>query len=146
MAGDILEPSAVKEVILGENDPTTTPTKKVSLYGWDSDGLAKVRLKVDANGNLVVKQAASTIGDGNVTTTAGTAKKLIASATPCKRVVVHAVGGHIVVGGSTCVYAVGTRRGTLIHKTQKETFYPDDVSKLYVDSAANVLVAFYYEN
>ncbi len=86
------------------------------------------------------------VGDGNVTTTAGTAKKLIATSTPCKRVVVHAVGGHIVVGGSTCVYAEGTRRGTLIHKTQKESFNIDDVSKIYVDSASNVLVSFYYEN
>ena len=144
--GDILEPSAVKEVILGENDSTTTPTKKVFLYGWDSDGLTKVRIKVDANGNLIVKQAAETVGDGNVTTTAGTAKKLSASSIPCKRVIVHAVGGHVVVGGSTTDYTAASRRGRWIPKTQEATFYIDDVTKLWVDSATNVLVAFYYEN
>ena len=143
---DVIEPSAVKEVILGENDSTTTSTKKVSLYGWDADGLTKVRLKVDANGNLIVKQAAETVGDGNITTTAGTALKLSASSIPCKRVIVHAVGGHIVVGGSSCDYTAASRRGTLIHKTQTAIFYIDDVTKLYVDSATNVLVAFYYEN
>lgn len=86
------------------------------------------------------------VGDGNVTTTAGTAKKLSASSIPCKRVIVHAVGGHCVVGGSTCVYAEGSRRGIWIPKTQTAIFYVSDVSLLYVDSATNVLISFYYEN
>ena len=86
------------------------------------------------------------VGDGNITTTAGTAKKLSATSIPCKRVIVYAVGGHIVVGGSTCDYTLASRRGRLIYKTQEAEFFIDDVSKLYIDSEANVLVSFYYEN
>lgn len=139
-----LEPSVIKAIIIGEHEgDTTPPTKRVLVYGWT--GSAKVRLKVDSNGNVIIGQPASSIGDGNVTTTAGTAKKLIAASTPCKRVIVHAVGGHIVVGAVSCDYTAASRKGVIIHKTQSMEFFVDDVSKLYVDSAANVLVAFYYE-
>ena len=88
----------------------------------------------------------SAVGDGNLTTVAGTATKLSATSIPCKRVIVHAVGGHIVVGGSTCDYTPASRRGRLIYKTQEAVFFIDDVNKLYVDSEANVLISFYYEN
>lgn len=100
------------------------------------------RLKVDSNSG----NGAASVGDGNVTTTAGTAKKISSSSIPCKRVVVHAVGGHIVVGGSSADYTEGSRKGRWIPKTQEAIFNVSDVSLLYVDSATNVLVSFFYEN
>ena len=98
------------------------------------------------NSLKVIQEGQAAVGDGNVTTTAGTAKALSAVSIPCKRVIVHAVGGHIVVGGSTADYIEASRKGTWIPKTQREIFYVSDVSLLYVDSATNVLVSFYYEN
>jgi len=38
--------------ILEHEDSTAPETKRVLLYGWDADGLQKVRLKVNANGAL----------------------------------------------------------------------------------------------
>ena len=60
-----IEPDSIKEITIGEHDSTTTPTKKVLAYGWDSSGLQKVRLKVDANGIPEV-----TIGGTPITKTA----------------------------------------------------------------------------
>ncbi len=53
---DFIEPSATKEVILGEHDGTSIPTKKVSLYGWDSDNLKKVKLGINSNGDLNTRE------------------------------------------------------------------------------------------
>jgi len=98
------------------------------------------------NSLKVIQEGQAAVGDGNVTTTAGTAKVLSAVSIPCKRVIVHAVGGHIVVGGSNCVYAEGSRRGRWIPKLQEGECKVSNVNLLYVDSAVNVLVSFYYEN
>ena len=99
------------------------------------------RLKVDSNS----ANGAASVGSGNVTTTAGTAKKLSSTSIPCKRVIVHAVGGHIVVGASNADYTEASRKGIWLAKTQREVFNVSDVSLLYVDSATNVLVAYYHE-
>ena len=41
------------EVDTLEHDDSQSPeTKRVSLYGWDSNALKKVRINVDTNGNL----------------------------------------------------------------------------------------------
>lgn len=86
-------------------------------------------------------------GVGNATvTTAGTAVPLSTTSIPCTRVIVHAVGGHIVIGDSNVVYAAASRKGVWLAKTQRETFYVKDVSDLYVDAASDgTLVSFYYE-
>jgi len=99
------------------------------------------RLKVDSNSG----NGSASVGSGNVTTTAGTAKKLSATSIPCKRVIVHAVGGHIVVGASNADYTAASRKGIWLAKTQRESFNVSDVSLLYVDSATNVVVAYYFE-
>ena len=95
-----------------------------------------------------MSEAHDTIGSGNITVLfSGTPVALSATSVPCKKVIVHAVGGHIVVGGSTVVYAEATRKGIWLAKTQRETFYPSDLNKIYVDAALdNTLVAYYYEN
>ena len=51
---DIIYPDKLKEIAIAEHESTTTPTKKVLIYGWDTSGLQKVRLKVDADGELQV--------------------------------------------------------------------------------------------
>ena len=99
------------------------------------------RLKVDSNS----ANGAASVGSGNVTTTAGTAKKLSSTSIPCKRVIVHAVGGHIVVGASNADYTEASRKGIWLAKTQREVFNVSDVSLLFVDSETNVLCSYYYE-
>ena len=51
---DIIEVDTLKQLALDEHDSITTGTKKSLIYGWDSNNLVKVRLKVDANGQLYV--------------------------------------------------------------------------------------------
>jgi len=51
---DIIYPDVVKQITLDEHDGVSTPTKKALVYGWDSTNLQKVRLKVDANGQIYV--------------------------------------------------------------------------------------------
>ena len=102
------------------------------------------RLKIDSNSG----DGAASVGDGNVTvTTPGTAVRLIVTSTPCKRVIVHAVSGNIVVGASDVDYTAATRKGRMIYKTQEAIFNISNVNLLYVDVAdASTLVSFYYEN
>lgn len=90
----------------------------------------------------------SKVGDGNVAVAlAGTAVQLSSVSISCKRVIVHAVNGHIVVGGSDAKYAAASRKGVWLSKTQRETFLPDNVNKLWVDAAANgILASYHYEN
>ena len=107
------------------------------------------RFLTDENGNLIYpSRLASSVGDGNVTiTTGGTRKQLSTSSVPCAWVIIHAVGGHIVVGGVTCDYTVASRRGIWIPKTQSQVFFVSNLNLLYVDSADNsVLVAYTYGN
>ncbi len=49
-----IEPDLVKNIAIDENDATTTSTKKVLIYGWDSDTPQKVRLKVNSDGEVLI--------------------------------------------------------------------------------------------
>jgi len=51
---EIIYPDKLKELAIAEHDGVSTPTKKVIIYGWDADGLQKIRLKVDADGKLEI--------------------------------------------------------------------------------------------
>jgi len=55
---EIIYPDKLKELAIAEHDGISTPTKKSLVYGWDSVGLQKVRLKVDANGQVYVANPA----------------------------------------------------------------------------------------
>lgn len=48
---------------LEEHDPDSPESKRVLVYGWDADGLQKVRIKVDSNGNQIIKTEESTPTD-----------------------------------------------------------------------------------
>ena len=53
---DIISPDAVKQITLDEHDGISTPTKKVSDYGWDPVGLQKVRKKVGGQGQTDIDE------------------------------------------------------------------------------------------
>lgn len=77
------------------------------------------------------------IGDGSKTvTTAGTRVQLIVTATPCKKVLITALGansGNIWVGGST----VANGRGKQLVPLQDIEIWIDDLSKIYIDATSS---------
>ena len=124
-------------MLVEADDASRTPTP------LQADQTTK-RLKVDSNSG----NGAASVGDGNVTvTTPGTAVRLIVTSTPCKRVIVHAVSGNIVVGASDVDYTEATRKGRMIYKTQEAEFKVSNVNLLWVDATdASTLCSFYYES
>jgi len=53
-----MSPKSIKyhpEVSKLEHEDTTAPeTKRVLMYGWDSDNLAKTRIATDSSGNILM--------------------------------------------------------------------------------------------
>ena len=80
----------------------------------------------------------SVVSDGiQLVAAAGTAEALTATATKCRRVIVHARKENtydVVIGGSTVVAASGTRRGVALAPGQSLTLNIDDLNKVYVDA------------
>lgn len=80
----------------------------------------------------------SIVGDGlQLVASAGTAEALASSSTPCRKVIVQARPENtdvVVVGASTVVAAVGTRRGIALVAGASYTFNVKDVNLLYVDA------------
>jgi len=97
-------------------------------------------LKVGADSGGVMSELIlpSTIVDGRKTVVAaGTAEKLVATATACRQVTITALltnNDYVVVGSSTVVAASGTRRGIPLVAGQSITMDIDDVSKIYIDA------------
>lgn len=85
-------------------------------------------------------QAIGTIGDGRkVVTTAGSAVALAAT-TAVKRVYVQAETdntGVIVIGASTVVASLATRRGIALNAGDTIEIAIDDLADLYIDSSVN---------
>jgi len=137
---DIIYPDKLKELGIAEHDGGATPTKKVLLYGWDASGLQKVRLKVDANGQVYVVHSITTISDGRkIVTTAGT-RVALATSTVCKKVDITAETdntGIIVVGGSTVVAALATRQGIPLYAGDTYSFEIDNLADVYLDSTVS---------
>jgi len=126
-----------KAGMLAESDDserTPTPLK--------ADPTTK-RLKVDSNS----ANGAASVGDGNGSvTTAGTAVQL--PDVSCRRAKITCSewngdsancpnGGIIVVGGSSVVAALATRRGVPLYPTQSEWFKISNLNLLYIDSVDN---------
>ena len=83
----------------------------------------------------------TTIGDGlkNVTS-AGTALAVSSSSIPCRVVRIKAFPENtntVVVGASTVVATLATRRGLSLSPGEEVEFRIDDVSKLYIDSVVS---------
>lgn len=104
---------------------------------WGADGTA-----TDASGTnpVPVISTVQTIGDGRtVVTTAGTRVALAAS-TACKQVAITAETdntGLVVVGGSTVVAALATRRGIPLNAGDSITFDIDNLADVYIDSTVS---------
>ena len=85
-------------------------------------------------------QSFATIGDGRkVVTTAGTAVAL-ATTTAIKRVYIQAETdntGYIVVGASTVVASLSTRRGIALDAGDSLALEIDDLADVYIDSTVN---------
>lgn len=85
--------------------------------------------------------AATAVGDGRrVVTTAGTAVALASSSTPCISVAITAEAdntGVVVVGGSTVVAALATRRGIPLAPGETITATIKNLNLLYLDSTVN---------
>lgn len=83
-----------------------------------------------------------------VVTTAGTAVAL-STGTPCKRVTIMAEVAntdYVVVGGSTVVAALSTRRGIALSGGMSVTLYADDLKDVYIDAVVSGEgVTFLYE-
>jgi hypothetical protein len=89
------------------------------------------------------------IRDGRkVVATAGTAERLVASNTSCRKVEITALAentGYVVVGDSTVVASAGTRRGLPISSGTTLTVYVEDLYTLFLDvETAGEGVSFIY--
>lgn len=77
------------------------------------------------------------IVDGRKTiAAAGTAERIATTALPCRELVITAETdntGYVVVGGSTVVAALGTRRGTPLSAGQSFVMSIADLSLVYFD-------------
>ena len=89
-----------------------------------------------AHRQMVALGGFEVVGDGRKTvTTAGTREQL-GSLTSCRKVTVQAEldnSGVVVVGGSSCVAALSTRRGLALEAGDSEDFYVLELADLYLD-------------
>lgn len=89
------------------------------------------------------------LGDGRKNVTAaGTAEALVDTSTPCQWVVCTAYTNntsYVVVGGSTVVAALATRRGAPLAASDPCTILINDVQKVYIDAlVSGEGVTFFY--
>ena len=98
---------------------------------------------VDANGDQITTFGTPTpsgVGDGRkVVTTAGT-REALASSTPCKKVDITAETdntGVVVVGGSTVVAALSTRRGVPLYAGDTYSLEIDNLNDINIDTTVS---------
>lgn len=80
------------------------------------------------------------IGDGRQTVSTGGTAVALAASTACKKVIICAEQdntGVIVVGGSTVVAALGTRRGTPLFPSDTIEIQIDNLNDIYIDTTVN---------
>ena len=130
-------------VIVNEDDDS-----KVSVTDRGLKAVLAVEI-LDASGDQITdfggSGVATSIGTG--TATIGTSATQLSSASiPCKRVTVHAAGGHIVIGDNNVVYAKASRRGIWIPKGNSMFFPISDVSLLYaIAETSSKNISYLYE-
>ena len=85
-------------------------------------------------------QLIGAVGDGRKTVTAAGTAEAVAGSTSIKEVTFTAETDNtdiIVIGGSTVVAALATRRGTPLYPGDSVTFTGDDLADFYIDSLVN---------
>lgn len=106
---------------------------------WGADGTAN---DTSASNPLPVQVTSGITGiadDRKVVTTAGT-RVTLASSTACEQVVITAETdntGIVVVGGSTVVAALATRRGIPLYAGDTITLEIDNLADVYLDSTVS---------
>jgi len=122
-----------------------TPTLERDAAGYPLSTLESAKYDVDDNGIVTVRTMANpgftTIADGRkFVTTAGTAVALASTTTTCKKVEITAEfnnTGVIVVGGSTVVADLATRRGTPLYAGSTYTLVIDNLTDIYIDATVS---------
>jgi hypothetical protein len=106
---------------------------------WGADGAAS-----DASASaplpVATHPAVTSIADDRKTVTTAGTRVALASSTACKQVVITAETdntGYVVVGGSTVVAALATRRGVPLAPGDSVTFQIDNLADVYLDSTVN---------
>lgn len=132
MRFDGTDPSSLQYL---NHEPLLNRIKRISVNGG-TDRVWGVGL-VDSNGNLLEPASVHTgISDNRLTvTTAGTEVQFTALA--CKKVTIVAETdntSYVVVGGSTVVAALATRRGVPLGAGDSVTFEINNMNLLYLDS------------
>jgi hypothetical protein len=133
---------------MAEENAKIDQNYKGSIFGVAETSGEKRQLKVNESTDRLLVDASSSetppsgIANGRkVSTTPGTAVKLVAASTTCKRVVITALENNadiVVVGGSGVIAGTnndgaGTRTGIPLFMNQAVVIDIDDVSKLYID-------------
>jgi len=87
------------------------------------------------------EQPFNQMGDGRqVVAEAGTRVQLSSTSTKVSKVVVSAIptnANYITVGGSTVVAAAGTETGKVLYPGDSETFFVDNLTKIYIDAVVS---------
>lgn len=81
------------------------------------------------------------LGTGRKTVAAaGTAERLVAANTPCKKVIITAETDNtnpVVVGDSSVIAALATRKGTPLAAGASVTLYVEDLYSIFIDAVTN---------
>ena len=99
------------------------------------------------SGAVSTTPASAVVGGRKVVAITDTAVKLVATATTCVKVVIQALRGNtgdIVVGGADAVLTAGSEVGIVLPVYNSISIDIDDVSKIYINGAANDGVSFIY--
>lgn len=104
---------------------------------WGADGTAN---DTSTTNPLPIYQNITTIADGRTTVTTAGTRVALASSTACKNVAITAITsntGIVVVGGSTVVAALASRRGTPLYAGDTICFDIDNLADVFIDSTVN---------
>ena len=91
-------------------------------------------------GTVSVVTGITGIGDGRKTVAAAGTREVLAASTTCKHVTITALAGNtdvVVVGGTTCIAALGTRRGTPLSPGDSVDFDIDNLNDVNLDVVAS---------
>lgn len=88
-----------------------------------------------------MEETFANVRDGRkVVAAAGTAERLVSSSTPCRKVEITAEvdnTDYVVIGDSTVVAALATRRGTPLAAGTTMTLYVHDLYNVYLDAVTS---------
>ena len=133
-AVEIYDTLAAAETAIELLDDTATGIQLIAFKDGAHQKVAAVKSTVAGGGGV------TGVGDGRKTVTAAGTAEALASSTTIKQVIITAETDNtdiVVVGGSTVVAAVGTRRGTPLYPGDTVIFDGDDLAEFYIDSIVN---------